>query len=214
MSTSLRCTKFVLYLLVIVGFASARAGSYEDFFTAIKRDDSGVVTALLQRGFDPNTRDPKAQVGLFLALQAGSWNVADVLGRHPQLEADALNTNAESPLMMAALRGRLDWCERLVRRGAKINRDGWTPLHYAATSPNQEVVAWLIAQGATVNARSPNGTTPLMMAAGYGTEASVATLMQRGADVRVRNQRGLSAADFARAAGRDRLAQTLDAAAR
>ena len=46
----------------------AVAGSYEDFFVAIQRDDAATITTLLQRGFDPNTRDPRGQVGLMLAL--------------------------------------------------------------------------------------------------------------------------------------------------
>jgi len=37
--------------------------------------------------------------------------------------------------MMAALRGSLEWTQRLIERGAAINRDGWTPLHYAASGP-------------------------------------------------------------------------------
>ena len=48
----------------------AVAGSYEDFFVAIQRDDAATITMLLQRGFDPNTRDPRGQVGLMLALKA------------------------------------------------------------------------------------------------------------------------------------------------
>ena len=36
----------------------ARAGSYEDFFAAIRQDNAAAITQLLQRGFDPDTRDP------------------------------------------------------------------------------------------------------------------------------------------------------------
>ena len=54
----------VLALVLVAVTATAQAGSYEDFFTAIRRDDGAAISALLRRGFDPNTRDPKGQVGL------------------------------------------------------------------------------------------------------------------------------------------------------
>ena len=48
----------VLALVLVAVTATAQAGSYEDFFTAIRRDDGAAISALLRRGFDPNTRDP------------------------------------------------------------------------------------------------------------------------------------------------------------
>ena len=57
----------------------AWAGSYEDFFVAIQRDDAATITTLLQRGFDPNTRDPRGQVGLMLALKADTLKAFDAL---------------------------------------------------------------------------------------------------------------------------------------
>jgi uncharacterized protein len=44
---------------VLIGFLSVHltssAGSYEDFFKAVRLDDVKTVQALLERGFDPNT---------------------------------------------------------------------------------------------------------------------------------------------------------------
>jgi hypothetical protein len=204
--------KFVIYLLVVIGFSSARAGAYEDFFQAIGRDDGRAVTALLQRGLDPNTRDEKGQAALYVALRAPAPAAADALWAHPGLDVNAVNEAGETPLMMAALRGNLTWAYKLLGRGARAHQDGWSPLHYAATGPEPELVRLLLDKGAPVDARSPNGSTPLMMAARYGSDASVELLLARGADPRLRNQRQLSAADFARMDGRDRLAQRLDTA--
>ncbi len=78
-------------------------------------------TACWQRGFDPNTPDEKGQVGLYLALREGSLKVAEVLLQHPQLKVDAANAAGETPLMMAALRGNVEWTQRLLgpRRAAQ-----------------------------------------------------------------------------------------------
>ncbi|HEY0859256.1 MAG TPA: ankyrin repeat domain-containing protein [Albitalea sp.] len=204
----------VCYAVVASAFVSANAGSYEDFFDAIASDDSATVASLARRGFDPNSRDPKGQTGLFLALRDGSLQAADVLLKDPALQVDTLNEAGESALMMAALKGRTEWAQRLLERGAQVNKTGWTPLHYAATGPEPAVVKLLLDRGAAIDAESPNRSTPLMMAAQYGSEASVELLLARGADARRKNALGLSAADFARLARRDALAARLESLAR
>lgn len=202
--------KLLQAVLIYTVSASAFAGAYEDFFRAIELDDARSLTRLLQRGFDPNTPDPQGQVGLFLALRSGSGQVVEVLLAHPELKVDAANTTDETPLMMAALRGAMEPARRLMERGARLERPGWTPLHYAATGPSVALVKLLLDRGAPIDARSPNGTTPLMMAARYGAEEGAALLLERGADAALRNQLDLGAADFARAVGREALAKRLE----
>lgn len=206
--------RFTLYLAVALAFSSARAGSYEDFFRAVNVDDLGTVQQLLARGFDPNSPNEKGQVALFLAAREGSEKVAAALLAHPGIAIDRANATDETPLMMAALRGQLMLAERLLERGASLNRPGWTPLHYAATGPEPKVVAMLLDRGADVEAKSPNRTTPLMMAARYGNEESVFVLLNRGAKLQSRNDAGLNASDFAKLAGREKLTERLLAAPR
>jgi uncharacterized protein len=202
--------RYALYIIVFIGISSATAGSYDDFFAAVRRDDGAAVTDLLQRGFDPNSRGPEGQSGLMLAVQLRTLRAAQALLDHPALEIDALNLHGESALMLAALKGELSWTQKLLERGARVNLPGWSPLHYAATGGDPRVVELLLDRGADVNADSPNRTTPLMMAARYGSEESVRLLLLRGADPTRRNERELRAADFARQAGRDSLAARLE----
>lgn len=208
--------KIVVYLIVVIGFSSAKAGAYEDFFKAVTFNDAGAVQGLLARGFDPNSRDEKGQAALYLAMREGSFKVAEVLLVHPGMRQDLLNAAGESALMMAALKGHADWVKRLLDRGARtegLEPLAWTALHYAATGPEPQTVQLLLARGAKVDARSPNGSTPLMMAARYGVEPSADLLLLQGADARLKNDASLTAADFARMAGREPLARRLALAA-
>ena len=206
--------KRLLYTLVALVVFDARAGSFEDFFIAIRNDNVGVVSNLLDRGFDPNTRNEKGQIGLVLAMQEHSLKAARALLGRPLTDINALNQAGESALMMAALKGDLEGMKLLLDRGARVNQPGWGPLHYAATGPEPKAIELLLARGAEVDAKSPNDSTPLMMAARYGSEDSTDLLLARGADPRQRNQLHLNAADFAREAGREALAKRLDQAAR
>jgi ankyrin repeat protein len=197
----------------LLGGRPVWAGSYEDFFKAVERDDGRSVAALLQRGFDPNSRDERGQPALSLAFKEDALKAAAALWAQPQLDLEAVNAANETPLMLAALRGHVEWMQQLIRRGAHVHRDGWAPIHYAASGPEVEPVELMLKAGAPVDAVSPNGSTPLMMAAGYGAIDAARLLLRRGADATVRNKRGMSAADFARSAGRDALAAELETAA-
>lgn len=203
------CFRNIFYLIVFIGFSSVQAGSYDDFFTAVRQNDVGTITALLLRGFDPNTVDPKGRPGLILAIQAESLKVAEVLIRWPSTKVEVRNAADESPLMLAALAGDVRMCRMLIEKDADVNKTGWTPLHYAATHGHLEVMNLLLEENAYIDAGSPNGSTPLMMAARYGTPEAVKLLLEAGADPSLVNELGLSALDFATQASRSDSAQLL-----
>ena len=204
---------------VALGLVSARAwaGAYEDFFVAILRDDGDAITALLRRGFDPNTRDPKGQVGLTIALQNDANKAVAALLASRRLNVEARNAKDESPLMMAAIKGNVEAVKALIAGDADVNKTGWTPLHYAASagSPQHAVIISLLLENhAYIDAASPNGTTPLMMAAHYGSTEAVQLLLDEGADPSLKNQLGLTAADFALRVSRTESAERIAAAIR
>lgn len=194
--------KTIVYLIVLMAYSLAYAGSYDDFFIAIKQDDPDAVTELLKRGFDPNTLDPKGLSGLYLALRDQSLKAAEALIAWPKTNVEIRTAQDESPLMIASLKGQLEVARKLIERGADVNKPGWAPLHYAATNGHLPVMELLLEQNAYIDAASPNGSTPLMMAAHYGTPAAVKLLLEAGADPTIRNQLGLTAIDFANRANR------------
>ncbi len=201
--------KYAIYLFAAATISCAHASPQEDLFIAVNRDDAGAVNRVLQAGADPNAQDDKGRTMLGFALLNESNKAAEALLASPKLDINKLNRVGESALMIAALRGNLDWAKRLVARGAQINHDGWSALHYAATGPNTELVDWLIGKGAHVEGRSTNGTTPLMMAARYGSEANVDRLLAAKAEIRASNEQGLTAVDFAKLGGREALTARL-----
>jgi ankyrin repeat protein len=195
--------KKALYLLVFIGYSVSYAGSYEDFFEAISNDNATTVQSLLRRGFDPNSVNPNGQAALLVALRLPAPAVAKVLIAHPDTKVEVRSDKDESPLMLAAIKGEVDLCRQLIARDADVNKPGWAPLHYAASSGNAQVVQLLLDHYAYIDAESPNGSTPLMMAAMYGSAEAVKVLLEAGADVEVKNSIGLSALDFAQKAGRN-----------
>lgn len=193
--------KYIRKFIVFIGFFSvsffSSAGSYDDFFKAVRLDDVRTVHALLQRGFDPNTVNPDGVTGLMLAVREPSLKVAELLAGWPKVKTEVRNDKDESVLMLAALKGYLPLVKKLVEHDADVNKTGWAPLHYAASGGQVAVIEFLLENSAYIDAESPNGSTPLMMAAMYGSPEAVKVLIQAGADLNMQNQLGLSALDFA-----------------
>lgn len=178
----------------------ARADAFEDYSRALVSDNSSAMLNLIFRGFDPNTLDTRGRPGLVAALHQDSLKVVDELLKAPKINVNLASRQNETPLMMACIKGHLDLVKRLIKMGADVNREGWAPLHYAASADTPrtlDIIKLLLEESAYIDAASPNGTTPLMMAAQYSSEAVVKLLLEEGADITLRNQLKLNAADFA-----------------
>ena len=106
------------HLLVSSAFAAAlplaRAGSYDDFFKAVKRDDAKEINDLLRRGFDANTIDPSGRPGLFIAVQEGSLHAAEALIAWRRTAPDLIVLDIGMPE-----RDGLDVC-RQIRKSSEV----------------------------------------------------------------------------------------------
>ncbi|WP_417285083.1 ankyrin repeat domain-containing protein [Comamonas sp.] len=195
----------------------ARAGDFDDYSRALVSDNASVMINLIFKGFDPNTLDSRGRPGLVSALHQDALKVFDVLLKSPGVKVNLASRQNETALMMACIKGHLDLARQLIQRGADVNREGWTPLHYAAsadTPQTLDIVKLLLEESAYIDAASPNGTTPLMLAAQYSSEAVVNLLLKEGADLTLRNQRGFTAVDFAKLVDRQYMADHLSQALR
>ncbi len=183
----------------VVTVSSALAGSYDDFFIAIKRDLPQQVALLLKRGFDPNTIDPeRGETGLILALREDHAAIADLLMKAQGIDLEAKARNGDTALMIAAFKQNKAVVQALIALEAEVNRPGWTALHYAASVGANEIVQLLLEASAYIDAESPNQTTALMMAARGGHILTVKLLLDEGADATLKNDQGMSAIDLAR----------------
>lgn len=196
--------------LGLMAATTAMAGPNEDFLKAASLDLPHELARLQAKGVDVNARNERGETALHVALREESDHAALWLAEQRDVDVNARNAVGESPLMLAAIKGYVPVMKALLARGAPANAQAareWAPLHYAASSPSLEAISLLLAQGAQVNALSPNGTTPLMMAARYGAFDASEVLLKAGADPRLQNDLKLSAADFANAVDRPRLAE-------
>ena len=179
-------------------FSPAMADEVDDWFIAIQNDHTGKVEDMLKAGFDPNTVETKrGDTGLILAMREDSNRVFDLLLADPRTKLDTSAFNGDNALMIACYKGNEQAVLKLLKKGVKVNKNGWSPLHYAAANGNNNIVKMLLVRDAFVNAASPNGTTPVMMAAEAGHIYTVRLLYDNGADLTITNQQKLSAIDFA-----------------
>ncbi|QWE07603.1 ankyrin repeat domain-containing protein [Polynucleobacter sp. JS-JIR-5-A7] len=191
-----------LALLAILGVSISSYGQSEaqiaNFTKAAKFDDISEVKALIAAGVSPNAVDSKGDPMLVIAIRDKSAKVIDFLLKDKKTDVDLSNSFGETPLMLASIEGDLPVVKTLVLQNkAKIDHIGWTPLHYACAKGQLNVAQFLIANGAMIDSRAPNGTTPLMMATQAGNEELIKLLLDKGADLRMRNLNGFSAIDIA-----------------
>ena len=199
-STSRRAgiAKLTALLLAPLISLPASAGAYDDFFRAVKLNDARTIKSLLARGLDPNLIEAeRGETGLMLALRENSSAVFETLLNARNIDLEAKARNGDTALMIASFKGNLPAVNALIEKGAEVNKTGWTPLHYAASIGNNDIVRLLLEKSAYIDAESPNKTTPIMMAARAGHIMTVKLLLDEGADATLKNDAGMTAIDFA-----------------
>ena len=94
----------------------------------------------------------------------------------------------------AAKSGDLEKIKLLLKGNPDLvfnkDADGRTPLHYAASCTNKDVVELLLADKADVNAKDNDGRTPLHLASEDGRKDVVELLLANHADVNAKDSYG------------------------
>lgn len=186
------------------------------FFRAVQTDDASTVRKMVGAKVNANERNPiGGDTALVLAVREDAKGAFQALLEHPGTDLEATAANGNTALMMAAYKRNQEAVDALLAKGAKVNRAGWTPLHYAAAAGDDQIADLLIRRGAVLDAPSPRQSgayTPLMMAAREGHASTALLLLARGAKAGLKNTEGLTAVQIAERAGHDRLATALSGA--
>ncbi|WP_341645070.1 ankyrin repeat domain-containing protein [Thauera sp. SDU_THAU2] len=169
------------------------AGTFDDARNAAVLGDAKGLTRLIDGGIDPNSVDASGNTLLILAAREGQAATVEALLQRG-VPIDQQSSSGDSALMLAVLGGYDDVVRVLLKAGAKVNHDGWAPLHYAAFEGRESMLDALFAAGADVNARAPNLATPLMLAARNGHIKVVRRLLAvPETDLNALNDAGLTA---------------------
>jgi ankyrin repeat protein len=124
-------------------------------------------------------------------LLTNGFDVADI---------DAPGEHGLTPLMRAALQGRLEMLDELLTLGATVgtrNHDGNNALWLGCVSGKAEVVRRLHAAQIDVDNQNETGATALMYAASSSKPEMVSLLLEFGANAGLQNLDGAQAGDMA-----------------
>jgi len=116
-----------------------------------------IVNALLEHGAGPDSMS-KWGTPLHIAARRGHTDIVKVLLHHgadPNLKG---GEDDDTPLHMAAVRGSLDAAQALVQQGVDVNaRNRWDhpPAHLAAYNKREDVLSFLLSNGAMPRSVEP-----------------------------------------------------------
>ncbi|MBF0504917.1 MAG: ankyrin repeat domain-containing protein [Candidatus Omnitrophica bacterium] len=154
-----------------------------------KGKDSAMLNQMLSK------KDNSMESNLQKAWAAAAWN-GDIEGINKML-AQRIDIDMKvedvTALMFAAMAGRKDIVELLIRKKAAVNaktKDGWTALMGAALAGRDDVVELLLANGADAKAETNLGETALFMAAKNNYINVMRQLINKGADVNAKTRAG------------------------
>jgi len=178
----------------------------DEFFKAVKEGDESKVGEMLGR--NRTLADSRDQQGMSPVAVATYYN-------HPAITDALIASGATLDLHEAAMTGRLAAVKGLVSDDpSKVNalsRDGFTALHLAAFFGHVDIAAYLIRNGADVNALANNmmKVRPLHSAVAHHQLEISKLLVDNGADVNARQQGGFTPLHEAAFGGSLELAELL-----
>lgn len=156
---------------------------------AAERVSPALVRRLLELGVDPEQADANGRRPVDLAAEAGRWALVGALDPGYALPSAVAESGGEEPppdraplalLRDALLDGQRDNLDALVKlcSGEELG----SLLHEPALADSLPTVRWLLARGASAEARNAHGDTPLFAALGRGAVARplLRLLLDRG----------------------------------
>lgn len=172
-----------------------------------------VVQALIAAGADINYRNDKGDTALTLASSEGYIEVVQDLLAAPGINVNIVNTNGDTPLLVAIQTGRTYTVKALIAAGADVNvvnNNGETPLTVASFGGYEDIVeALLLVPGINMNVANLKGQTALTQASVAMHRGIVEILLEAGVDTESRTIYGDSALILAAFSGSPEIVQLL-----
>ncbi|KAJ3687183.1 hypothetical protein LUZ61_016347 [Rhynchospora tenuis] len=132
-------------------------------------------------------KDANGKSALHLGAFHGRTEICQYLIEDLGFPVDFLTAKDETPLSQAVMQGHEATTRYLINQGADPvapNREGSTPLHYAAKYGQDKMVKFFLSLGVPVDITSNHATgSPLIMAAMCGQASTAEVLLQHHADV-------------------------------
>jgi ankyrin repeat protein len=159
------------------------------------RNSQAIIERLLNLGADAKAKSKHDGPPLFDACEQGDREIVECLLAHG-VDVNEGYAPGWTPLWRVNLQEHADIAKLLLRHGADVN----TPCpqygnrtylqNIASYSGDKELLALVLAAGANVNAKSPDGLPPLCNAVDEGRTEIVAALLAHGADPNPRYKHG------------------------
>lgn len=193
----------------------ALCGCQEDsLLKASRTGELGTVKSLVEGGASVDKKDETGHTPLMAAASHGASEIVKYLVSKGA-KVDLANNEGWTPLAYAVSVHDLETAKFLVQSGADLNaqlshfQDGKRSIlmQAVATTEGQDekdkgyqTIQFLVAKGASVDARDSKGETALMYAVRTGKPGLVQLMLKSHADPSLRNKEGQTALDIARKA--------------
>lgn len=169
---------------------------------AIRNNDLRMVKLFVRSGFSLNNVDDSGVSPLCVAASLGNLNAVNIL---MQGDANLLVRNFSdgfTPIYCAIKSDNIQVLDKFVKSGMGVNfrsdlYDGISPLHYASALGMDNIVSYLIQEGADVNIQDLNGQTPLHKAVTQDNIVVLYSLLNAGANVDIEDNQGNTPLDIA-----------------
>jgi hypothetical protein len=172
----------------------------EAFFAAIARGDDATIESMLAHtpalANERNRKGRSAYLAALMRTVAGegfippqeNHAVAIILARHPMLDAFEVAAAGDTERVKVEIARDVSYVKR-------VHDNGWTPLHFASFGGQTQVVEFLLAHGADIDAIARNkfANTPLQVALLTRQRDVVRVLLARRANVRIVQGEGFCA---------------------
>ena len=174
---------------------------YSLLMIAAKLKHSAISALLIESGADVNVKGTRDVTALMVACQSADIETAQMLleeERHVDLEAT--DSSGNTVLMYAAKSGSFQIAEMLTKAGSKLdtsNQNKGTALSLGVLYGKENVVGYLLKNGADANAVDVHGNSSLHYAATLGYTAIIKLLLKGNAKSDLQNEQNKTPAQLA-----------------